>query len=94
MRSLIARLNSDYVLVSYNDEGILSETGLRSILDCYCSEVTFQRIPFRRFRADTDGPRRSYTGDATHEFLILGRMRRGVQLSLTSLERSFARVEA
>lgn len=81
-RRLFGLINAEYVLFSYNNEGLLSREELEAIFGEYCSAVDFQEIPYRRFRADNDGDNRVYKGDTTVEYLILGKMRRrGEQLA-------------
>ncbi len=74
-RTLISKINAEYVLFSYNNEGILPKNQLEAIFEDYCSEVIFDEIPYKRFRADNDGKNRVYKGDSTIEFLILGRLK-------------------
>lgn len=76
-RRLFEVMHADFVLFSYNNEGLLSEAQLRGLFDEFCSQVDFRRIPFKRFRADIDRENRTYKADHTHEFLILGRLGAG-----------------
>ncbi len=68
-QELLARVNSEYVLFSYNNEGLLSEQELVSLLP----GASFKKIPYQRFRADNDGENRNYKKNSTEEFLILVR---------------------
>lgn len=74
-KDLFHSLNSDYVLFSYNNEGLLSEDQLNEIFAECCEWVNFEKIQYNRFRADSDGENRTYKADETHEFLILGKIR-------------------
>lgn len=72
-RELLGALASDYILFSYNNEGLLPEQTLLSLLSEVAEDVHVRRIAFRRFRADLDSENRSYSGDSTEELLILAR---------------------
>jgi len=74
-RELFGKLNAEYVLFSYNNEGLLSDDALRRLFDQRCDEVHFERVAYKRFRADTDGENRVYSGDETTEYLIMGKLR-------------------
>ncbi|MCX6344146.1 MAG: DNA adenine methylase [Armatimonadetes bacterium] len=74
-RALISKINAEYVLFSYNNEGILPKEQLEAIFRDYCAEVIFEEIPYKRFRADNDGENRVYKGDSTIEFLVLGKLK-------------------
>ncbi len=71
-QSLFERLRSDYVLFSYNNEGLLSESDLMSLFDRFCSHVQLTKIRHNRFRADKTSETRMYKGDYTEEFLLIG----------------------
>jgi adenine-specific DNA-methyltransferase len=72
-RTLFERVNAEFVLFSYNNEGLLSEEKLRDLFETFCTDVQFRQIKFKRFRADVDHANRIYKADHTHEFLVLGR---------------------
>ena len=71
--NLFASLNTEYILFSYNNEGLLCEEELISLFNKYCSDVDFLKIEYNRFRADNDSKTRTYSGDTVQEFLILGK---------------------
>lgn len=74
-RRLFSALNAEYVLFSYNNEGLLSKDELESLFGDFCDHTHFLEIPYRRFRADLDGNNRVYKADGTFEYLILGKMK-------------------
>lgn len=76
---LLAKANFRHVLVSYNNEGLLSEEDLVELLTAKANGGTcdFHKIPYRRFRADQDGEDRQYKGDEVHEFLFYAEIRPG-----------------
>jgi len=73
-RRLFQLANAEFVLFSYNDEGLLPREGLEALFSDYCTDIAFYEIPYRRFRADSNGENRNYKRDSTHEFLVLGRL--------------------
>ena len=75
-QKLFARIDAEYLMFSYNNEGLLSEEKLLALFESHCTETHFRRIPFKRFRADVDHENRVYKADRTHEFLILGKPKR------------------
>lgn len=74
-RRLLALMNTEYVLFSYNDEGLASREDLEDLFSSTCMSVKFEEIPYKRFRADMDHENRIYKGNTTVEYLILGHMR-------------------
>lgn len=77
-RQVFKRINSEYLLFSYNNEGLLPQERLLSLFDEFCTDVSFTQIKFRRFRADIDRENRVYKADHTREFLVLGKPIAGV----------------
>ena len=75
-RQLFERINSEYLLFSYNNEGLLSQEKLLALFEEFCTDVRFRQIRFRRFRADVDHENRVYKADHTREYLVLGRPKR------------------
>jgi adenine-specific DNA-methyltransferase len=71
--AVFERLQSDWVLFSYNDEGLVPEAELLALISDRYELVTVERSPYRRFRADQDHAARKYARSATHELLILAR---------------------
>ncbi|MBN1933793.1 MAG: DNA adenine methylase [Anaerolineae bacterium] len=74
-RQLFEAMHTDYVLFSYNNEGLLPEDKLLGLFDEFCTEVDFRQIRFKRFRADVDRANRVYKADHTHEFLVFGKLK-------------------
>jgi adenine-specific DNA-methyltransferase len=73
-RQLFERIRSNYLLLSYNDEGLLGKDALLGLFEEFCTDVSFTQIKFKRFRADIDHENRVYKRDHTHEFLVLGKL--------------------
>lgn len=71
-RRLLSLMNTDHVLFSYSNEGLVSKQELEAMFHDYCCDVRFEELPYKRFRADNDGENRVYKGDFTMEYLILG----------------------
>lgn len=74
-RQLFLHLPSTYVLMSYNNEGILSKSEIESIFHGRYEIIATQDIAHRRFRADREHINRHYSGATTTEYLILGKLR-------------------
>ncbi len=94
--ALLSEARADYVLFSYNNEGLVPEATLLQLLGAVSDSaetvvssksrpgrdsVSVTRIPFKRFRADADHEKRTYSADATEELLILARLRSSSPLS-------------
>lgn len=75
---LLAAADFKHILVSYNNEGLLSEAALTAMLMAKANggKTEFRKIPYRRFRADQDHEARRYKGDETHEFLFYVEVKR------------------
>lgn len=69
-------INAEYVLFSYNNEGLLSKEELTELFQNRCESTHIEEIPYKRFRADNDGDNRIYKGDDTVEYLILGKLKK------------------
>lgn len=72
-RNLFERVTSEYLLFSYNNEGLLSKEDLLGLFEEFCTTVEFTEVKYKRFRADVDHENRNYKADHTQEFLVLGR---------------------
>jgi adenine-specific DNA-methyltransferase len=82
-RALIATSRAREVIVSYNEEGILTRAqivaALAEGLSARPRDVLFREIRYRRFRSDKDGERRSYATlagrarDEVAEWLVCAR---------------------
>lgn len=71
-RDLISHAHAKYILVSYNDEGIIPKETMKEILDSK-GETTFYQTPYRRFRTESDHEKRHYKrkDDLVTEFLYV-----------------------
>ena len=81
-RQLFEQISSEYLLFSYNNEGLLSEDKLLALFEEFYTNIDFTRIKYNRFRADIDRENRVYKADHTHEYLIIGKRRKWEQLPL------------
>jgi adenine-specific DNA-methyltransferase len=75
LEDLLDRVNARHVLLSYSNEGLISEGHLREILGRRAAFAEYHEIAYKRFRADTDSATRSYRGDEVREFLFYVQMR-------------------
>ncbi len=74
---LVERVPADQVIVSYNDEGLVERDQLRALLGRRSvGDEDFREFSYRRFRADADGPMRTYAGTAVFEYLYAIRTHR------------------
>jgi adenine-specific DNA-methyltransferase len=69
LRSLLGAADARHLLLSYNDEGLLSRDRIESAFRETGVPDSFQVFTrgYRRYRSDSDGPRRRYRGDAVRE---------------------------
>ena len=76
LADLIHTARFKHILVSYSNEGLIPEASLKAILDAKSPGGVrdYHRIPYKRFRADTDGEGRTYAGDTVDEFLFYCRV--------------------
>ena len=71
LRRVLEAADGRHILFSYNDEGLLDRAVIegalreRGLPDSYA----FHDRPYRRYRSDADGPRRSYVRDDVREHL-------------------------
>lgn len=71
LREVLESADGRHILFSYNDEGHLDRAAIeaalreRGLSDTYA----FHHRPYRRYRSDADGPRRSYLRDDVREHL-------------------------
>jgi adenine-specific DNA-methyltransferase len=65
LEHLVKKARAKHILLSYNDEGLLSREEIREILSLRGEPETFER-PYNRFKADNG---REYKRDATVEYI-------------------------
>lgn len=72
MADLLKHARFRHILISYNNEGLISEAELVEMLDAKSPSGVrdYHKIPYRRFRADVDSENRVYKGDEVDEFLF------------------------
>ena len=71
MMDLMAHIQSPYLLVSYNNEGLLNEDQLRACISPFFDIEIFRKIPYHRFTADQSSSKRTVSDTRPEEFLIL-----------------------
>jgi adenine-specific DNA-methyltransferase len=71
LEKLVAGARCKHIVMSYNAEGILSETAIERIFKQYGRAETYQRYArnYRRYRSDSDGANRKYASDRVDEYL-------------------------
>ena len=71
LEKLIATARCRHIVMSYNGEGIISETAIERVFKAYGRRSTYQKYmrPYRRYRSDADGVNRRYAGDRVEEYL-------------------------
>jgi adenine-specific DNA-methyltransferase len=77
LAELLMATQATHVLISYNSEGLLSETAMRRVLAHSSVDGDVRRFThrYRRYRADRDGPQRQYRADRVRELLYYARLR-------------------
>ena len=71
---LFKSLNSEYVLMSYSEDGILTKTQITLLFAEFCKEFDFMEFDRHRFSSDKT-PTKVYKSNEVKEYLIFGRMR-------------------
>lgn len=71
LERLLAAARCQHIVMSYNTEGIIPESSIERLLKEYGRSKTYRRYrhAYRRYRADADGEKRKYKGDAVTEHL-------------------------
>lgn len=71
LEELIANADATFVLMSYNNEGIIPEEDIESIFRQHGVSDTYERVSrqYSRYRADADSDVRRYKADQTSEYL-------------------------
>jgi len=69
LRSVLDVADAGHVLLSYNDEGLLPEEKIESALRASGDPDSYRVFTrgYRRYRSDSDGPNRRYSGNAVRE---------------------------
>ncbi len=69
LRSILDQADARHVLLSYNDEGLLPRDCIEDAFRASGEPDTFRVFTrgYRRYRSDSDGPDRQYSGDAVRE---------------------------
>lgn len=77
LRELLAAADARHVLLSYNDEGLLSAESIADAFRESGRAETYRRFRrgYRRYRSDSDGPGRNYTADRVGEWVHYVRLR-------------------
>ena len=77
LAELLAATRASHVLVSYNSEGLLPDTELRTVLAEASVDGQVRRFSkgYRRYRADSDHAARRYKGSVVRELLYYARLR-------------------
>lgn len=78
LRELLEATGARHALVSYNSEGLMSESALKSALEdaSIDGKAKIFRHEYKRYRADRDHAKRRYAGDRVSELLCFARLRR------------------
>lgn len=71
LEALLASARCKHVVMSYNAEGLIPESSIERLMKQYGRRDTYQRYAkrYRRYRSDSDGDNRKYTGDVVEEYL-------------------------
>ena len=71
LRTLLEGLDARHILLSYNDEGLLSSEQIEAALRDAANPDSYRRFHrrYQRYRSDGDRPGRRYSRDSVHERL-------------------------
>jgi len=71
LEEVLAATDAAHILFSYNDEGLLTRQEIEVRLRDWGQADSYRRFerPYRRYRSDSDGPRRTYSRDRVSENL-------------------------
>ena len=77
LRELLAASDARHVLLSYNDEGLMTNEVISDAFREAGEPDSYRRFRrgYRRYRSDADGPDRNYSGDRVGEWLHYVRRR-------------------
>ena len=69
LRQLLDAADAKHILLSYNDEGLLTPEAIEAAFRATGVPDSFRRFGrgYRRYRSDADGPARRYRGDSVRE---------------------------
>ncbi|MBI4539336.1 MAG: DNA adenine methylase [Gemmatimonadetes bacterium] len=72
---LVAAAPCRWIVMSYNDEGIIRHSTIEDVLREYGDPASFRcyRRSYRRYRSDEDSEHRNYRGDRVSEYLYMVR---------------------
>jgi adenine-specific DNA-methyltransferase len=70
LRDLILNIKGKYIILSYNNEGILSEDDIREVLSLR-GEVYKEEIEYKRFKSDKNNENRQYKMEDNKVFELL-----------------------
>jgi adenine-specific DNA-methyltransferase len=76
-RDLIANVNARYVLLSYNNEGIIPPGAVAEVFGEFGKAGTFKKhaLDYSRYRSDRDHEQRVYKSDIVTEFVYTVELR-------------------
>jgi adenine-specific DNA-methyltransferase len=77
-RDLISNINARFVLLSYNNEGIIPPEAVEEVFSEYGQSGTFNKyaVDYARYRSDRDHEQRVYKADVVTEFVYALEMKR------------------
>jgi len=76
LEQLLERADASHVLMSYNNEGIISEGEIERVFKSVGVADSYRRVgrEYKRYRSDVDSDVRRYSGDRVTEFLYYVRL--------------------
>jgi adenine-specific DNA methylase len=71
IRKAVENCDAKHLFLSYNSEGIIPDRAVRAVFREYGKPRTFRRFEhaYKRYRSDSDGKKRKYSGDRVIEYL-------------------------
>ena len=76
MRTVLAQIPSQQVVLSYNSDGILSLQELESMLQNFYPHTETHKIEYPRFKADNESENRKLNSSTLYEYILIGKQKK------------------
>ncbi len=69
--AIVQNVHAQRLLMSYSTDGLMTEAEIITLLRTQYAQVEVVRFPYKRFQADADKTRRTYSSSELHELLFV-----------------------